>query len=294
MVAAIVTLLAMQPDPAVLRRLFEEGLARREHDYGMADRRTAQAARDLGMFLERQGDTRGARTVLAETVRIDESAFGPSAGETLADVAELAGLSPPGEAIPLWQRAAEAADGGTAVRALTALGSLESAAGHRDRAASFYRRALAGQEKLSGADSEPVAVWLNALAQVVEVKDGIPLLERAMAIDRRVLGPRHPQTATTEANLAGLLVNARRNEEAIRAAADALSIFQETLGADHPRCAIVASILAFALEETGQIPRAEKMYRLAMAIDEQAYGPQDPHTAADRQALAEFLKANKK
>ncbi len=294
MLPPILTALAMQPDPAALRRIFEEALARREQQYGAADARTAQAARDLGMFLWRQGDARVARTALLEAVHVDEAAFGPAAAQTLADVAELAAVSPPTEAAPLWRRAAESSDAKIAARSLIAIGEAQANAGDRPGAAGYYRRALAKQETATGRDSEPVAVCLNALAPMVEVKDGIPLLERALGIDRRVLGARHPQTATTEANLAGLLVNARRNDEAVRAASDALSIFQETLGPDHPRCAVAAGILAFALESTGQIAQAEKMYRLAVSIDEHAYGAQDPRTVADGQALAEFLRATRR
>jgi tetratricopeptide (TPR) repeat protein len=290
MIPGLVVALAFQPEPAMLRRLFEEALAQREKQYGASDARTAQAARDLGLFLARQGETNGARAALTEAVRIDETVFGASAPQTLADVADLAGVSPRVEAEPLWLRAAEAADPGMAARAFAASGDLRSQAGDRGGAAGFYRRALAKQEIASGPDSEPVAQRLSALALTVEYKDGIPLLQRALAIDRSKLGVRHPQTATTEANLAGLLVHVGRYEEAIRAAGDALSIFQETLGADHPRCAISASILAFALESTGDRARAERMYRLAVAIDERAYGPDHPQTASDRRALAEFLR----
>jgi tetratricopeptide (TPR) repeat protein len=284
--------LAMQPDPAMLRRLFEEALAGRRQRFGEADARTAQAARDLGMFLERQGEADGAQAVLAQAVRIDEAVSGALAPQTLADVAELAGVSPTQQAESLWRRAAASTDAKVAARALTALGGIHASGGDRAGAAGFYRRALVKQEAATGHDSEAVAICLNALAQLVDVKEGIPLLERAAAIDRRAMGARHPQTASTEANLAGLLVNARRNDEAIRIASDALSIFQETLGPDHPRCAITASILAFALEAKGEPARAEKMYRLALAIDERAYGAQHPQTASDVRALAEFLRAS--
>jgi tetratricopeptide (TPR) repeat protein len=287
----ILIALAMQPDTAVLRRIFEEALAQRQQRYGEADVRTAQAARDLGIFLERQGEARAAVTALAEAIRIDEAVAGAGASQTLSDVAELAGISPPQQAGPLWRRASESTDAGVAARSLAALGGMAAAAGDKAGAAGFFRRALAKQEIATGRDSEPVAVCLNALAQVSDVNAGIPLLERALAIDRRVLGARHPQTATTEANLAGFLVNARRNDEAIRAAGDALAVFQETLGPEHPRCAIAAGILAFALEAKGDVARAEKMYRLAFAIDEQAYGAQHPQTLGDVKALAEFLRA---
>jgi tetratricopeptide (TPR) repeat protein len=283
--------LALQPDPAMLRRIFEDALSRREQQLGSADARTAQAARDLGLFLAREGDRPGAQAALAKAVRYDEAVFGPTAGRTLEDVAELAALSAPASAVPLWTRAAAAADDEVAVRALTALGDLRGAAGDRVGAAAFYRRALARQETATGRDSEPVSVRLNALAHVVPPVEGIGLLERALVIDRRALGARHPQTASTEANLAGLLVNAGRHDEAVRDAGEALSIFQETLGPDHPRCAITAMMLATALEAKGQTAQAEKLYRMAVAIDERAYGPRHPQTLADMRTLADFLKA---
>jgi tetratricopeptide (TPR) repeat protein len=284
MLAVLLLAFSPQPDPLVLRRIFEEALARREREYGMSDARTAQAARDLGMFLSRSGGTGPAQAAIAEALRIDERVFGPTAGQTLADAAELAAISPPSQASPLWRRAAEAPDANIAVRALMALGRASG-----DPV--FYRRAVERQEAATGPASEPVAVCLNALAQVVGPTEGIPLLQRALAIDRHQLGPRYPQTATTEANLAGMLVHAARYDEALAAAAEALSIFGETLGPGHPRCAIAASILAFALESKGDRSRAEKMYRLALEIDEAAYGPQHPQTVTDRRALEEFLRA---
>jgi tetratricopeptide (TPR) repeat protein len=284
MLAVLLIALSPQPDAAVLRRIFEDALTRRERNYGMEDARTAQAARDLGMFLAREGETRIAQTALAEALRIDEKVFGPTAGQTLSDAAELAGNLPAPQALPLWQRAAEAGDPAIAVRALMVLGRASNDA-------TYYRRAVARQEAATGPASEPVAGCLNALAQLVDRSEGIPLLQRALAIDRRALGPRHPETATTEANLAGMLVHAARYDEALAAAAEALSIFGETLGPDHPRCAIAASILAFALEAKGDRIRAEKMYRLALAIDETAYGPTHPQTVADRRALDDFLRA---
>jgi tetratricopeptide (TPR) repeat protein len=286
MLAVLVLALSPQPNPAVLRRLFEESLARREQQYGMSDPQTAQAARDLGLFLVKEGDAAGARDALAKTVKIDEAAFGDSAAETFADIAELAAVSPKQEADGLWQRASTSTDSAVAVRALMSLGAMRSGA----YAAGFYRKALARQESATGENSEPVAVCLNALSQVVARPEAISLLERAVAIDRRALGARHPETATMLANLAGKLVNAKRYDEALAAAAEALSIFGETLGGNHPRCAIAAGILAFALEGKGDRMRAEKMYRMALTIDEAAYGPRHPQTTADRQALAEFLK----
>lgn len=281
----------LQPVPSALRGIFEEGLARRQAQYGVFDARTAQAARDLGMFLSQHGEVADARNILDQVVRIDEKLFGANAPRTLADVAELAAVSPASQAESLWKRASETADPAVAARALAELGRLRANADDRPGAAALYRRALAKEEEAGGARSAGVALDLNALAKVVDPAEAIAFLERALAIDRRVLGSRHAETATTAANLAGLLADTPRNGEAIRLATEALAVFRQTVGPNHPRTAVAASILGYAYEVKGDRRQAEQMYRLALSIDERAYGPQHPQTRNDARVLAEFLKA---
>jgi tetratricopeptide (TPR) repeat protein len=282
--------LALQPDPTVLRHLYEEGLSRRERQYGLSDTRTARAASDLGLFLREQGDQDGARRALAEALTIDEKALGPTAQATLADAGELAPFSAPDAAEPLWQRAADSPEAGLAARACGALGELREAAGDREGAVQFYRRALAKEEIASGKEGARVAVRLNALALALGPETGIPLLIRALAINRRVWGERHPETATAETNLSGLLLAAGRTDEAVRMGRAALAGFEGTLGADHPRTAGAASNLADALRAHGDRASAERLYRRALEIDERAYGPQHPETLNDVRNLADFLR----
>jgi tetratricopeptide (TPR) repeat protein len=276
----------------MLRRLYEDALQQRRREYGVSDSRTAQAARDLGLFLSRQNDQPGARSALGEALHIDEKTFGAIAPQTLADAADLASVSPPTEAEPLWQRTARSVNARVAARSLIALGGLHAATGDRVGAAGFYRRALAKVEASDGKDSARTAIVLSALAQMVEPQEGIPLLQRAVSINRRELGARHPETATTEANLAGMLLNAGRSHECVLVIGDALSIFEETLGSEHPRVAQAATILAYGLRAQGDKTGAERNYRRALAIDEKAYGPRHPQTLDDIRTLAEFLEAS--
>ncbi len=285
----MIAALALHPDPAMLPGVFEEALARRQEQYGVYDPRTAQAARDLGMFLSRQADT-DARNILEQVVRIDEKVFGANSPQTLADVAELAAVSPVSQAEPLWQRASQTTNPDVVARALAELGRMHAQAGDRAEAASLYRRAITKQEAAATNNSAAVALNLNALAKLVEAAEAIPLLDRALAIDRRTLGVRHAETATTEANLAGLLADTPRNEEAIRLATESLTVFRQTVGPDHPRTAVAASILGYASEVKGDRRQAEQMYRLALSIDKRAYGAQHPQTLNDARVLAEFLK----
>jgi tetratricopeptide (TPR) repeat protein len=289
MILGLLTALALQPDPAMLRRLFEEGLQRRRQEYGASDARTAQAARDLGLFLARQKDAPGARTALSEALRIDEKLLGPGAAQSLADAADLAAVLAPAESEPLWQRAATSSDARLAARAFSALAELHAAAGDRSGAAGLYRRALFREEAVEK-ESARVAVVLSALAQLVDLPEGIALLQRALSINRRALGVRHPETATTGANLAGMLLNAGHPVECVLAIRDALPIFEETLGMDHPRVAAASTILAFGLRAKGDKAGAERHYRRALAIDETAYGPKHPQTRNDIGTLVEFLR----
>ena len=282
---------AGQPSPEMLRRLFEEEWQRNKQDLGADDARTAQAARDLGLFLLRQGDASGARNALGEAVRIDETAFGAGAAQTLADMTDLGRASAPQEAEPLWQRAAGSPDAKAAARALAFLGQSREIAGDSPEAAKFYRRALAKEEQSSGKESLQVAIRLNALSRVVDLAEGISLLDRAVAISRMQLGDRHAETATLELSLAGLLLKAGRRDQAEESSRRALLTFEQTLGVDHPRAALAATTLAHAARAKGDEIDAERLYRRALAIDEQAYGPKAPRTASDARTLAEFLRA---
>lgn len=290
MLVSVLVALILQPSPAMLRRLFEEALVRRKAEYGDSHVRTAQAARDVGLFLSKQGDQPGARAALAEAVRIDEKALGPKHPQTLADVAELASLSAASQAEPLWQRAAGSPNAEVSSRALAALAGLRENSGDRAGAAVFYRQALAKEEAASGRESARVAVRLNALARVVDLPEGIALLERALAINRGRLGPRHLETATINANLAGLLLQAGRTDEAARFSRDAISIFEENPDANDPRTAVAVTLLAHALRANGDTAGAERMYRRALSINERAYGPRHAQARSDARTLAGFLR----
>jgi tetratricopeptide (TPR) repeat protein len=215
-VFAISRTLAFQPDPAALRKLFEDALARRQQTYGETDTRTAQAARDLGLFLCRSGDGPSARRAMANAVHLDEKALGSNAPQTLEDIATLASVSPRPEAEPLLRRAAESPDPTVAGPALTSLAAIRKAAGDSTSAAALLRRAVEKAETADGKDSITVALVLNVLAQVVPAKEALLLLQRALAIEERQLEPQNPQTLQDARKLANLLRATGQPDEAAK------------------------------------------------------------------------------
>jgi len=211
---ALIPFLALQPDPVAMRKLFEDALSRRTHEYGETDARTAQAARDLGLFLVRSGDALTARKALTNAVHLDEKALGPSAPQTLEDVATLASISPRAEAEPLLRRASESSDPIVAGPALTSLAEMRKAAGDAPGAAVLLRRAVEKAEAVDGAEGLTVALVLKALALVSPPKDAIPVLQRALAIHQGKLGSRSAETLADARQLANLLRATGRVAEA--------------------------------------------------------------------------------
>jgi tetratricopeptide (TPR) repeat protein len=184
----------MQPDIGVVRRVFEEALARRQKEFGATDARTAQAARDLGLFLRANGDNAGARRALTQALRTDDTALGVAAPQTLEDAAALASVSPPASAEPLLRRAAESQDPVVAGEALSSLGGLRRSAGDLQGAAAYFRRALAKAEQADGPEGVP--------AQLI--------LEILVGLDRQILGAGNPQTIEDARRLAEMRKKAGR------------------------------------------------------------------------------------
>ena len=113
---------------------------------------------------------------------------------------------------------------------------------------------------------------------------------RALAIDESASGPGHPRVALRLNNLALLLRNTNRLEEAEPLMRGALAIDEAAYGPDHPNVAIRLSNLAALLLDTNRLEEAEPLMRRALAIDEAAYGPDHPKFAIRINNLAQLLQ----
>src|SRR5215210_88011 len=82
------------------------------------------------------------------------------------------------------------------------------------------------------------------LQMIGEYAEAQPLLERALGIYEKMLGPEHPDTALSLNNLAGLLQAQGDYEEARPLLERALGIYEKVLGPEHPDTALSLNNLA--------------------------------------------------
>ena len=118
-----------------------------------------------------------------------------------------------------------------------------------------------------------------------------PLYERALAIREKLLGPEHPDTATSLNNLAGLLQDQGDLAGARPLYERALAIREKALGPEHPDTATSLNNLALLLQAQGDLAGARPLFERALAIYEKALGPEHPDTATSLNNLAGLLRA---
>jgi tetratricopeptide (TPR) repeat protein len=155
--------------------------------------------------------------------------------------------------------------------------------------------ALAGGDAVATDGEESAASLLDsaglhrysALAAYAQAR---PLVERALAIREKVLGPEHSATATSLNSLA-LLLHDQGDPAAARPLYErALAIREKVLGPEHPDTATSLSNLARLLETQGDLAAARPLFERALAIGEKVFGPDHPETATTLNNLATLLR----
>ena len=112
------------------------------------------------------------------------------------------------------------------------------------------------------------------------------VLESALAIANRVLGPDHPDVALSLSNLANVHFYQGRYGDAQDLYERALAIRERAFGADHPLVATSLNNLASIYKERGQDDKARPLYERALAIREHTLGSEHVLVAASLNNLA--------
>jgi tetratricopeptide (TPR) repeat protein len=277
-------------DPSSLLPLFEQAVNERKKASDAGNAKVARSLKAQGMFLKAIGDPGAAAIPLRSALAIDRRNGDPdrfAVEEALAQVLELAGNRR--EAFEFFQQAAGGTDMQVAARSYASLAAFDPA-----RADGYYARAIEAEEKVDGPDHPRVANLLNRLATALEQKqnfrDAEPLLRRALAIQRKVLGP-SLDTATTLLNLGSLLQNLQRAAEAERVEREAISILEQKRP-QSTELAAACTNLADLLSTQKDFSPAAALLRRAIAIDEAIFGIDDQEVAVDLANLGELLKGH--
>ncbi len=116
-----------------------------------------------------------------------------------------------------------------------------------------------------------------------------PLYERALEIQRRVLGPQNPDTLRTEIALAAILDNEGHYAEGEKLERETLEIQRRVLGPEHRATLFTLSTLASTLDAEGDYAEAEKLQREALDTQRRVLGPEHPDTLISMYSLAVVL-----
>ncbi|HEU4328887.1 MAG TPA: tetratricopeptide repeat protein [Roseiflexaceae bacterium] len=154
-----------------------------------------------------------------------------------------------------------------------------------EAAAQHAQEALRGFQGVRNEVSQASALAL--LGHVAEAQgayaEALPLYKGALDIHERVLGPDHPDTASSLNSLAALYRTQGAYAEALPLYERALDIFERVLGPDHPHTGYSLNGLAGLLKEQGA-------YAEALPLLERVLGPDHPDTANSLNNLAALFQ----
>ncbi len=142
-------------------------------------------------------------------------------------------------------------------------------------------------------DPETQAQLMDVMGEVYEslglYPRAQPLYEHALDIERRVHGPRNPETLQLADDLAWLLTDQGHYAEAEKLNRETLNTRRQVLGPEHPDTLISMRHLAEALDQEGHYADAEKLLREALDIQRRVLGPDHRDTLMTINNLANTL-----
>ncbi|HEV7611903.1 MAG TPA: serine/threonine-protein kinase [Steroidobacteraceae bacterium] len=269
---------------------------------GLQDQPATKAAllATVGAVYDSLGQYKDALPILNESLALQPQSQAKARVGTLlelgrahAGAGDLGGAEAPlQEALHLSQtdRGAGSQEAG---RALWALGQLRHRQGQLADAKELYNRALDILETAS-APATDVSALLDELAQVYERGQQWALArqtyERALEIDRRILGDDHPGVAMRLNNLAAVAQNVGDLKRAETLYRDAIHRDERAYGALHPETGAARGNYGLLLQREGRLAEAEPLLREALSVALSLYGPAHYKVGYARVSLATLLQ----
>jgi eukaryotic-like serine/threonine-protein kinase len=253
----------------------------------------------VGEVYDSLGQYQDALPILSESLRLQAQSNDESRINTLLELGRARiGAGDLGAAEPPLQEALRlsqdnfGASGQEAGRALWVLGKLRQQQGRFAEARDLYKRALAISETTLAPQTDVSAV-LDDLAQIYARELQWPLAkqtyERALDVDRRVLGDDHPRVAIHLQNLAVVAQNIGDLAQAEALYRDVIRREERAYGDRHPETAITKGNYGLLLQREGRLAEAEPILRDVVSTTLSLYGPDHYKVGYARVSLAMLL-----
>jgi tetratricopeptide (TPR) repeat protein len=164
---------------------------------------------------------------------------------------------------------------------LYGLGTLLALAGHYPEAESTLRAALTLQQALYGASHPAIARTLKDLARAVadggDLKSAIPLMQRAVAMQRELRGSEpHPDLAEVLNDMGLLLDESGDADGSERFYRESLDMNRRLHGDKHPEIANGLENVALSLQDKGDLAGAENLLRQSLQMRRELLGVNHP------------------
>lgn len=178
------------------------------------------------------------------------------------------------------------------VEILLDFGGVAQAEGDYGKAEGLYKQAVRTAEETAGPENPEVARVLSYLGdlyrdqQQFDITNADPVLERALAINKKTLGAEHSSTASAYSDLSLLRFYERRPQEAKRFAEQALPIQEKIYGPESLPVSLTLNRLGLAQRDLRQFAQAEATLERALAIRERNLPPRHPWLATSFNNLA--------
>jgi len=161
--------------------------------------------------------------------------------------------------------------------------------------------ALAQQRKMYGDINEDTAATLKELADAVDqdgdLKNAIPLMQRAVAVQRKLRGATpHPALAEAINDLASMLEDNNQYDQAEPLFNESLAMMRRLYGNKHPYIATALTNLALLSMKKGDLARSEATYREVLAMQRELLGDNHPDVAdtLSKIAFVQYENGNKR
>jgi len=253
----------------------------------------------VGAVYDSLGQYKEALPILTESLTLQPQSHDKSRIATLLELGrahwnagDLSGAEAPlQEALHLSQDNFGAASQESG-RSLWALAQLRYQQGRFTGAKELYNRSLNILETTS-APATDVSGLLDDLAQVYADEQQWALAkqtyERALEIDRRVLGDDHPRVAMRLNNLAVVAQHIGDLKLAEALFRDAIRRDERAYGNQHPETGTARGNYGLLLQREGRLAEAEPLLRSALDVQLKLYGPDNYNVGYARVSLAMLL-----